>query len=112
MIAVPSDDVLSYRYGYSNEGIGKIGANISPHATDPNRPVIVMPSTDGDNAWGGGSSSWFEATPPVLQQLGWCGLYTHHPAGFRQRPRCRPPMAHIEDGAWIFPRAATARPTS
>ncbi|NCY23120.1 hypothetical protein EBX31_14360, partial [bacterium] len=53
MIAVPSDDVLSYRYGYANEGVGKIDTFISPSATDPTRPVIVMPATDGDNAWGG-----------------------------------------------------------
>ena len=60
---VPSDDVLSYRYGYANEGISKIQNYIAPFATDPNHPVIVMPSTDGDNAWGGGYSSWLEATP-------------------------------------------------
>ena len=68
MIAVPSDDVLSYRYGYANEGIGKIGQFISPFANDPTRPVMVMPYTDGDNAWGGGSSSWFEATPQFFNE--------------------------------------------
>jgi hypothetical protein len=35
MVAVPSDDVLSYRFGYANEGIGKIQTYISPFATDP-----------------------------------------------------------------------------
>lgn len=52
MFTVPSDDVLSYRYGYANEGVGKIDTFISPFAGDASRPVIVMPSTDGDNAWG------------------------------------------------------------
>lgn len=50
MYVVPSDDTLSYQAGV-------IGANISPYATDPGRPVIVVPSTDGDNAWGGGFDS-------------------------------------------------------
>ena len=63
MIVVPSDDVLSYRYGYANEGVGKINDHIAPYATDPSRPCLVMPATDGDNAWGGGFSSWMEATP-------------------------------------------------
>jgi hypothetical protein len=65
MYAVPSDDVLSYRYGYANEGVGKIDGEIAPHA---NVPVIVIPATDGDNAWGGGASSWGEATSQ--QRLG------------------------------------------
>ena len=62
IILVPSDDVLSYRYGYSDEGISKINTHIAPYS-DPARPSLVMPSTDGDNAWGGGYDSWMVATP-------------------------------------------------
>lgn len=103
MIAVPSDDVLSYRYGYANEGISKIWQNISPHATDPARPVIVMPSTDGDNAWGGGSSSWFEATPQFFNESAGAGYRVSTPQDFVNAHGAAAPMAHIEDGAWIFP---------
>jgi hypothetical protein len=42
MVAVPSDDVLSYRYGYASEGTSKISSFISPFATDPSRPVMIM----------------------------------------------------------------------
>lgn len=103
MIAVPSDDVLSYRYGYANEGISKIWQNISPFANDPARPVMVMPSTDGDNAWGGGSSSWFEATPQFFNESAGAGYRPTTPQDFVNGHGAAAPMAHIEDGAWIFP---------
>lgn len=110
MVAVPSDDVLSYRYGYANEGIGKIGEFISPHANDPNRPVLVMPSTDGDNAWGGGSSSWFEATPQLFNGSASAGYVPTTPQDFVNAFGANAPMAHIEDGAWIFPESDYGSP--
>jgi hypothetical protein len=110
MVAVPSDDVLSYRYGYANEGIGKIGSFISPHATDPARPVIVMPSTDGDNAWGGGSSSWSEATPQFFNGSAAAGYRPATPQDFVNAHGAAAPVAHIEDGAWIFPESCYGSP--
>ncbi len=110
MIAVPSDDVLSYRYGYANEGIGKIGQFISPFATDPSRPVIVMPSTDGDNAWGGGSSSWFEATPELFNGSANAGYIPTTPQDFVNAHGAAAQDAHIEDGAWIFPESCYGSP--
>ncbi len=103
MIAVPSDDVLSYRYGYANEGIGKIGQYISPFATDSAHPVMVMPATDGDNAWGGGSSSWQEATPQLFNGASSAGYNPSTPQDFVNKYGANATPAHIEDGAWIFP---------
>ena len=110
MIAVPSDDVLSYRYGYANEGIGKIGEFILPFATDPARPVMVMPSTDGDNAWGGGSSSWNEATPQLFNGAAAAGYKPSTPQDFVNAFGGNAPMTHIEDGAWIFPEMCYGSP--
>ncbi|MCX7869514.1 MAG: hypothetical protein N2322_06130, partial [Terrimicrobiaceae bacterium] len=103
MIVVPSDDVLSYRYGYANEGISKIQQFIAPFATNPQRPVIVMPSTDGDNAWGGGSSSWMEATPQFFSASVASGYRATTPQDFVNDFGAQAPLAHVEDGAWIFP---------
>ncbi|MBN1268645.1 MAG: hypothetical protein JXB04_03580 [Kiritimatiellae bacterium] len=103
IIVVPSDDVLSYRFGYANEGIGKIQTYISPFATDPSRPVIVMPSSDGDNAWGGGYSSWMEATPQYFGDSAGAGYNISTPQDFVNAHGAAAPVAHIEDGAWIFP---------
>ena len=116
MYAVPSDDVLSYRYGYASEGISKIQGQIAPFATDRARPVLVMPSTDGDNAWGGGSSSWFEATPQFFNQSGSAGYRQSAPQDFVNASIVAAggsnniPVAHIEDGAWIFPEMCYGSP--
>ena len=111
MILVPSDDVLSYRNGYANEGIGKIQDKIGPFATDPNRPALVMPASDGDNAWGGGYSSWMEATPQFFNDSKNAG-YTV--TSVQDMVNTKPPPAgqfvHVEDGAWIFPESDYGSP--
>ena len=110
MYLVPSDDVLSYRYGYANEGIGKINDFIAPFATDPNRPVIVMPSSDGDNAWGGGHSSWMEATPQFFNESAAKGYVKNTPQGFVNAAKAHAGLVHVEDGAWIFPEMCYGSP--
>ncbi len=102
MIAVPSDDVLSYRFGYANEGVGKIADHIAPHAA-ADHPVIVMPASDGDNAWGGGYSSWMEATPQFFNDAAGRGYQRSTPQDFVDAHGAAATPAHIEDGAWIFP---------
>jgi hypothetical protein len=103
ILLVPSDDVLSYRFGYAQEGIGQIQSSIAPFATDPARPVMVMPSSDGDNAWGGGSSSWFEATPAFFNSAGAAGYGQSAVQDFVNAHGAAADTVHIEDGAWIFP---------
>jgi hypothetical protein len=107
ILLVPSDDVLSYKYGYADEGTGKIASYIAPFATDPARPVLVMPSTDGDNAWGGGSSSWSGAAPAFMNN----GTY---PAttiqDFVDDFGAAADTVHVEDGAWIFPESDYGSP--
>ncbi|MEO8615146.1 MAG: hypothetical protein ABI600_08405 [Luteolibacter sp.] len=105
LFLVPSDDVLSYRFGYAAEGIGQIQSSIAPFATDPVHPVMVMPSSDGDNAWGGGSSSWFEATPAFFNAAGSAGYGQSAVQDFVNRNGAAADTVHVEDGAWIFPES-------
>lgn len=111
MILVPSDDTLSYVAGYSGAQVGMISSNIAPHANDPNRPAIVLPSTDGDNAWGGGSSSWFESTPAFFSG---CQSAGYQVCAVQDLVNAKPPptgqFAHIEDGSWIFPESDYGSP--
>jgi len=110
ILLVPSDDVLSYRFGYANEGVGKIQDNIAPYATDPARPVMVMPSTDGDNAWGGGFSSWLEATPQFFNDAANAGYARSAVQDFVNAHGAAADTVHMEDGAWIFPESDYGSP--
>lgn len=102
IILVPSDDTLSYQAGYSGAQIGVVDANIAPHANDANRPVIVMPATDGDNAWGGGYDSWMVSTPGFFGAAQSSHKITS-PQDFVNAYGSYASTVHIEDGAWIFP---------
>ncbi len=107
IMLVPSDDIQSYKAGYSGWQKGLIDANISPYATDANRPCIVMPSTDGDNAWGGGSSSWDGDAPSLMNNGTYPGVT---PQGFVNNYGQYADTVHIEDGAWIFPETCYGSP--
>ena len=99
---VPMDDVLSYSMGYGALGTTSIDAKISPFATDPNRPSIVLLSTDGENAWGGGFTSWQAATPDLLRASANKGYdVTSIQQFLDDHPVPESAVVHIEDGSWF-----------
>ena len=109
MVAVPSDDVISYKAGYSGAEM-KYAEKIAYGATDDN-PVIVLPATDGDNAWGGGDSSWMESWPGFTRAAAndkhWDNTTIQ---SFVDDYGARASLAHVEDGAWIFPEMCYGSP--
>ena len=110
MITVPSDDIESYKAGYSGAQIGMINDNISPYATDSSNPALVLPATDGDNAWGGGSSSWMESTPAFFSSCESAGYAPTAIQDFVNQYSNNATVAHVEDGAWIFPETCYGSP--
>lgn len=104
---VPSDDIQSYKAGYSGWQQGLIDANIAPFANDPARPCIVMPATDGDNAWGGGSSSWDVDAPSLMNNGSYPGVAVQD---FVNWYGGAADTVHVEDGAWIFPESDYGSP--
>ena len=108
MVAVPSDDVLSYKAGYSGATMDK-AENITYGATDAN-PVIILPATDGDNAWGGGDSSWMESWPGFTRDAAGRHWDNTTIQSFVDDYKDSASLAHVEDGAWIFPEMCYGSP--
>lgn len=99
---VPMDDVLSYSIGYGALGTATIDSEISPFSTDTSRPSIVLLSTDGENAWGGGYTSWQEATPDLLHASAGKGYdVTTIQQFLDDHPVPDSAVVHIEDGSWF-----------
>lgn len=98
---VPMADLLSYRDGYSPQGTGDIDKHIKPF-DDPSHPSIVLFAHDGDNAWGGGNSYYFEAVPNFVGAAANDGM---HPATVQQflhdHPVPAKDVVHVEDGSWV-----------
>ncbi len=107
IILVPSDDIQSYKAGYSGWQQGLIDANIAPYANDSARPCLVMPATDGDNAWGGGSSSWDGDAPSMMNNGSYPGVAIQD---FVNQYGGAADTVHMEDGAWIFPETDYGSP--
>jgi hypothetical protein len=101
MTIVPMCDYLSYENGYASMGTGVIDAEIAPF-NDPARPSIVLMAHDGDNAWGGGSSYYYESVPNLMNEAASKG---YHPITVEQFLAWHPvpdeAVVHIEDGAWV-----------
>ena len=83
-------------------GTGAMDAHIAPYANDPDHPAIVLMAHDGDNAWGGGSSYYFESVPNLMNEASGKGyvpstiehyLSQVNPASLD--------VVHIEDGSWV-----------
>jgi chitodextrinase len=98
---VPMCDLLSYKNGFASMGTGDIDAHIAPF-NDQNHPSIVLMAHDGDNAWGGGSSYYFESVPGLMNEAASKG---YHPITIEQFLAWHPvpdnDVVHVEDGAWV-----------
>ena len=107
LVMVPSDDIQSYKAGYSGWQKGLVDSNVAPYANDASRPCLVMPATDGDNAWGGGSSSWDGDAPSMMNNGTYPGVAIQD---FVNQYGGAADIVHIEDGAWIFPESDYGSP--
>ncbi len=100
---VPMCDLLSYMNGFGTMGTGEIDANIAPY-DDPDQPSIVLMAHDGDNAWGGGYSYYFESVPNFANAAASQG---YSPTTIEQfladHPVPEDDVIHVEDGSWVNP---------
>lgn len=103
LIAVPMDEVLSYQNGYSLMGTQTIENKIAAFS-DPARPSLVLMAHDGDNAWGGGHSYYFESVPGLAAEATNAGFEMTTIGQFlKDNPVPSNDVVHIEDGGWVNP---------
>ena len=112
MIVVPADDVLGYRDGYGTMGTQEIDQFIAPWRTLSARPPLVVFAHDGDNAWGGGYSYYFESVPQFAQKAEAQGhRLTTVQTYLTQYPVPTDDIVHVEDGSWVNPEGDFGGPS-
>jgi hypothetical protein len=103
IIVVPADDVLGYMDGYGPMSTDVMDRNIAPFSAGE-RPSLVVLAHDGDNAWGGGYSYYFESVPRLAQEATAKGYQmTSVEEYMKQYPVPRDDLVHVESGSWVNP---------
>ncbi len=104
LIIVPADDILGYQDGYGTMGTDSIDRFLAPFAKETSRPLLVVMAHDGDNAWGGGYSYYFESVPQFAQAATARGYQMTTVASYlKQNPVPLDAQVHVEDGSWVNP---------
>jgi hypothetical protein len=100
LIVVPVAMAMSWNEGYGPYGTGDIDA-LLPYE-DPAHPFLFVFAHDGDNAWSGGHSYYYESVSDfchAADALGW------EPATVARyladHPSDPGDVVHVEDGGWV-----------
>ncbi len=99
IIVVPASQGLSWRDGYAPLGTTDF-ANLQGFGST-SRPMLVMLTHDGDNAWGGGYSYYMEATPNLVSSANSTYPATTVEQYLAEFPVPSNDLVHVEDGAWV-----------
>ena len=100
LVVVPAANAMGWEEGYGLFGTGGIDAIAS--ANNPAQPMLVLFAHDGDNAWSGGNSYYYENVTQFSHAAAGQG-YTpttiatylqHHPVPMGN-------VVHVEDGGWV-----------
>lgn len=98
---VPMCNYFSYVDGYSGANVGDVEAKIAPYSTTE-RPTLLLLAHDGDNAWGGGFSYYYEAVSGFTHAASQAG---YKPTTIQQflndHPVPADAIVRVEDGAWV-----------
>jgi hypothetical protein len=98
---VPMCNYFSYVDGYSGANVGDVATKIEPYSNTAS-PTILLLAHDGDNAWGGGSSYYYEAVNSFSHAANNAG---YKPTTIQQflndHPVPADAVVRVEDGAWV-----------
>lgn len=100
IVIVPMANAMSWDEGYGMYGTGDIDA-IAPY-NDPANPMLILFAHDGDNAWSGGHSYYYENVTSFSHQAAGQGYTPTTVASYlAQHPVPPDDFVHVEDGGWV-----------
>ena len=97
---VPAANAMGWEEGYGLFGTGSIDAMAS--SNDPSRPMLVLFAHDGDNAWSGGYSYYYENVTQFAHAAAAQGYSPTTVATYlADHPVPAGDVVHVEDGGWV-----------
>ena len=100
LVVVPSANAMSWDEGYGLYGTGQIDAIASYN--DPANPMLFLFAHDGDNAWSGGFSYWYENVSGFCNAAVNQGYEPTTVNEYLEDHTFDPSdIVHVEDGGWV-----------
>jgi hypothetical protein len=100
IVVVPASNAMSWEEGYGLYGTGDVDAIAS--CNDPARPMLALFAHDGDNAWSGGNSYYYENVTGFSHAAAAAGYTPTTVATYLQHhPVPAADVVHVEDGGWV-----------
>jgi len=100
IVVVPAANAMSWNEGYGLYGTGEIDAIASYN--DPAKPMLILLAHDGDNAWSGGHSYWYENVTGFSHSAASQGYEPTTIAEYlADHPLDPADVVHVEDGGWV-----------
>ncbi|MBD3349502.1 MAG: T9SS type A sorting domain-containing protein [Candidatus Eisenbacteria bacterium] len=100
IVVVPAANAMSWNEGYGMFGTDQIDAIASYN--DPDHPMLILFAHDGDNAWSGGYSYWYENVTQFCHAAEDQGYEPTTVAEYlADHPVDPTDIVHVEDGGWV-----------
>jgi len=100
LVVVPAANAMGWEEGYGLFGTGGIDAIAGDN--DPAQPMLVLFAHDGDNAWSGGNSYYYENVTQFSHAAAGQGYTPTTVATYLQHhPVPLDDVVHVEDGGWV-----------
>jgi hypothetical protein len=101
LIAIPSDQALGWKDSYSTWDLGLLAPLAARN--NPAKPSLALFAHDGDNAWSGGYSYYYQWINQLASEASGLG---YEPTTVEQFLSEFPPdtndVVHVETGGWVF----------
>jgi hypothetical protein len=101
MIVVPGDQALGWKDSYSTWDLGLLSPLQSRN--NPSKPSLALFAHDGDNAWSGGYSYYYQWVNQLANTAASDGYEATTVEQFIQEfPPASNDVVHVESGGWVY----------